>query len=81
MIEEETLPLPLITEQEVAAHVNKLKNTRGTGAGGLKSENLKAMLVETVTDNLNQLKEIRDTSLTHGLIAPVHKPRKFHDSC
>ena len=76
VIEEEKLPLPLITEHEVAAHVNKLKNRRATGADGVKSEDLKALPVKTVTDNLNQLIQNRDTSLTHGLIAPVQKPNK-----
>ena len=62
--------------QDVAAQVNNLKNRRATGADGVKSEDLKAMPVETVADNLNQLIQNRDTSLTHGLIAPVHKPNK-----
>ena len=73
-MKEEELPLPLITVQEVLAQVNNLKNRRATGADVVKSEDLKAMPVETVADNLNQVIQNRDTSLTHGLIAPVHKP-------
>ena len=80
VIEEEKLPLRVITEQEVAAHVNKLKDRRATGADCVKSEDLKTCVksedLKTITDNLNQLIEIKDTSLTHGLIAPVHKPNK-----
>ena len=65
-----------ITNIEVEYFVKQLKNKRASGPDGLKSEDLKSLPIQEVTQNLNNYITRSDPVLTHGLIAPILKPGK-----
>ena len=65
-----------ITNSEVEHFVKQLKNKRASGPDGLKSEDLKSLPIQEVTQNLNDYITRSDPELTHGLIPPILKPGK-----